>query len=300
MASAIVLIIHGMAEHARRYDAVAGELNAAGLEVHAFDLRGHGATAERVDHGHVGNQTRWKDLLADVAAARAHALDVSGDLPVIVLGHSLGSFIAQSAVQTQGRDYAAAILSATARPSRLLCRAGALVAAAESTRMEPSSRSTLLRAMSFGAYERAMARRLGGQRTRFDWLCARDDVVDAYIEDPDTGFDLSNASWRCLLPGIAGIQAPYARRRVPDNLPLLDIAGSEDPVGNFGDGPRAIGAAYRNEGHRDMTTRIYEGIRHEPLFDLNADEVMRDVLEWLAARGFIRKSAAGDTANEAS
>src|SRR5699024_313563 len=111
-ATAIVVVVHGMAEHALRYAAFAEQLNAAGLEVYAFDLRGHGATTPAVDHGHLGTSTRWQTLIDDVEAVRALAIETTGALPTVLLGHSLGSFIAQSVMQAQGHNYAAVVLSA--------------------------------------------------------------------------------------------------------------------------------------------------------------------------------------------
>lgn len=286
-ATAIVVIVHGMAEHARRYAGLAQRLTAAGVDVHAFDLRGHGATTRAIDHGHIGNQTHWQSLLDDVSAVRLHAVSTSGNLPVILFGHSLGSFIVQGVLQTRGHDYAAAVLSGTATPNRLMCRLGALVAAAERARVDPTGRSALLRALSFGAYERAMKRRAGGKRTRFDWLSSNADAVDAYIDDPDTGFDMRTAAWQCLLPGIARVQSAHARRGIPMDVALLIASGADDPVGRFGTAPARLAAAYANNGQDDVSTLIYGGARHELLNDAAATDFTQDMLAWLTARGLV-------------
>lgn len=290
-ATAIVIVVHGMAEHARRYAPFAEQLAAAGLDVHAFDLRGHGATTAAVDHGHIGNQTRWQTLLDDVSAVRAHAVKTSGDLPVVLFGHSLGSFIAQGVIQTSGCDYAAAVLSGAASPSRIMCRLGALFAAAEGARVDPTGCSALLRALSFGAYERASKRRHGGIRTPFDWLSSRPEAVDAYIDDPETGFDMRTAAWQCLLPGIARTQSAHARRQTPMALPLLFASGADDPVGDFGRAPRALARAYKNNGQNDVSALVYDGARHELINDTTAAEFTHDTLAWLAARGLAHAGA---------
>lgn len=274
-----------MAEHARRYDRFAGQLAAAGLDVHAFDLRGHGATTATIDHGYMGSEVRWQMLLDDVAAVYAHAVHTSGRLPVILFGHSLGSFIARSVIQTCGSDYAAAVFSGSAAVSRVVCHLGTLAAAAESVRVDPTGRSRLLRALSFGACERALKRRIGGRRTRFGWLSSRKAAVDAYIDDPQAGFDLRAGSWQRLLPGIAQTQSPHARRRTPRELPLLFASGGNDPVGRFGRAPRALADAYTNDGQNDVSTFVYDDARHELINDTTADEFTHDMLAWLAARG---------------
>lgn len=285
---AIVLIVHGMAEHAQRYADFARQLNAAALAVWAFDLRGHGATTTAIDHGYIGGNTRWQTLVADVAAVREFAVDTTGRVPTILFGHSLGAFIAQATMQTHGRDYSAVVLSGPANPSRFMCRLGALLAAAETLRVDPTGRSAILRKMSFGAYQKALRKRVGSQRTAFDWLSSQPAAVDAYIADPQAGFDMRTATWQCLLKGIARTQSPHARRRAPAELPLLIAAGGDDPAGAFGHGPRALANSYRNNGQADVSLQLYPGARHELLNDSCAATFTHDILGWLAARGHFK------------
>lgn len=287
-AKAIVVIVHGMAEHAQRYAGFAEQLAAAGMDVYAFDLRGHGATTPAIDHGHMGTDTHWQTLVDDVEALRAFAIEHTGARPVILFGHSLGAFIAQATMQTHGRNYAGVVLSAPANPSRLGCRLGALVAAVEAVRVDPTGCSALLKAATFGAYERAIKKRTGLRRTRFDWLSSSTEAVRAYMADPQTGFDLRTASWQCLFPGMARTQSPHARRRCPAHLPLLIATGDHDPVGQFGKGPRRLANAYMNNGQDDVTLRVYNGARHELINDPAADTFTYDMLTWLAERQLIQ------------
>lgn len=284
----MVIIVHGMAEHGLRYAWFAEQLAAANLDVYAFDLRGHGATTPPVDHGHIGTATRWQTLIDDVQAVRSLALDTSGTLPTILFGHSLGSFIVQATVQGHGRDYAGAILSAPANPRRLTCWLGALIARIEAARVDPTGHSAILRAMTFGAYEKATKRRLGFRRTQFDWLSSSPKAVDSYIDDPQTGFDMRAVTWQCLFPGIARTQSPHMRRRAPANLPLLIGAGADDPVGRFGKGPRALVNSYVNNGQSDVTLRIYDGTRHELINDAASSTFVHDILLWLAKHELIK------------
>lgn len=286
-ASGSMLIVHGMAEHARRYDRFARALAEAGLDVYSFDLRGHGATTAAVDHGYLGADTGWQTLIDDVAALRELALETSGTLPVILFGHSLGSFIAQGVVQAGGGDYAGVVLSGTDKPSRLMCHLGAGVAGLEAARVDATGRSAVMHALTFGAYEKSLKRRIGTKRTQFDWLSSRPEAVDAYIDDPEAGFEIRTASWQCLLRGIARVQSPHARRKTPARLPLLIAAGGDDPMGGFGRGPAALAAAYENDGQRDVTLRLYDGARHELLHDTVAASFTQDMLAWMNERDMV-------------
>ncbi len=286
-AHAIVIIVHGMAEHARRYQDFAHTLAENRLDVYSFDLRGHGATTPAVDHGYLGVNIGWQTLIDDVTALRALALNISGALPVVLLGHSLGSFIAQGVLQTRGSDYAAAVLSGTDKPSRLMCRLGAAIAGLEAARVDGTGRSAIMHALTFGAYEKSLKRRTGSKRTAFDWLSSQVEAVDTYVQDPDAGFAIRTASGRCLLRGIAAVQSPHAGRKAPARLPLLIAAGGDDPMGGYGRGPAALAAAYDNDGQRDVTLRLYDGARHELLHDIVAESFTQDVLAWMSERDIL-------------
>jgi len=280
-ARAILIIVHGMAEHACRYDRFARHMAAAGIDVHAFDLRGHGVTAPAVDHGYIGTADDWQALVDDVARIRTHALDTVGRRPVFVFGHSLGSFIAQAVLQERGDGYAGAVLSGTDQPSRLGCRLAAGLAALESARVDATGRSALLQRLSMGAYNRRLKRRTGHVHTPFDWLSSDRRAVADYNNDSACGFAMRADTWRQLLHGIARTCSPHARRAMPPHLPVLIVAGCEDSMGHFGRGPRSLARALDNDGQRDVDLRLYADARHELLHDHTAERVNSDVLAWV-------------------
>lgn len=283
-ARAIIILVHGMAEHARRYDRFATALAAHGLDIHAFDLRGHGATAARLDHGLIEAQPLWPALLADVARIRRHALDVVGRRPVFLFGHSLGSSIVQGVVASHGARYAGAILCGTDRPHRLTCHLGALIASVETVRVEVTGISPLLQWLSLGSYNRALKRRIGAVTTPFDWLSSDPEAVARYQADPDCGFALRAGTWRSVLRGIAATHTPHNRRMIPPDLPLLITAGQMDPMGQFGRGPARLARGLNNDGQRQVTLYLYADARHELLHERVADTVTADIRAWLDTR----------------
>lgn len=280
-ARAVLIIVHGMAEHAGRYDRFARHMAAAGIDVHAFDLRGHGRTTVPASHGHMGTEGVWQALVDDVARIRTHALDIAGRRPVFLFGHSLGAFIAQAVVQQRGNAYAGLILSATDKPNRIAYRAAAAIAAMEAARVDATGTSALLQYLSLGAYNRRLKRRLGHVESAFDWLSSDHEAVAAYIRDPACGFAMRTGTWRQLLRGIARSQSPHAQRGMPARLPLLIVAGRDDPMGGFGRGPAALARDLDNDGQRDIQLRLYDGARHELLHDYTATRLNTDVLAWL-------------------
>jgi len=280
---ACLVIVHGMGEHARRYARLAEHLAAAGIEVHAFDLRGHGATTRSSDHGDLGERCSWQTLVDDVQRVRQRAAGHTDGAPIFLFGHSLGSFITLTVLEQHGPMYAGAILSGTDHPSALRCRAAALLARIECARIGPGGASNTLQRLVIGAYDRRLARYYGPVRENA-WLSSDDTAVDAYNADPDCGFALRAGAWHTLLRGIAGTSSAHRQRRLPMDLPLLIVAGRDDPMGNFGRGPQRVARALDCDGQRDLELRLYDGQRHELLHDTHADTVIADIRRWLETR----------------
>ena len=277
---AALVIVHGMAEHARRYARLAEYLAAVGIDVHAFDLRGHGATTAAVDHGNLGERCNWQTLVDDVERVRQRAARDAGNVPIFLLGHSLGSFIAMSVLQQYGDAYAGGILSGTDRPGRMRCRAAALLARLECARVGPDGVSKPLQSLIISAYDRRLSRYYGSVRENA-WLSSDSAAVDAYNGDPDCGFPLRAGAWHMVLRGIARSSGAHRQRQLPIRLPLLIIAGRDDPMGGFGHGPQRVARALDGDGQRALELRLYDGQRHELLQDTGADTVMADMRSWL-------------------
>jgi alpha-beta hydrolase superfamily lysophospholipase len=269
----VVLLVHGMAEHASRYGRFGAALADAGAAVFAPHLRGHDPGTEDT-RGHFGD---WRRLLADVAAVRAEAERRFPGRPLVLFGHSMGSFVVQNLLLEQPEGVAAAVLSATDKPPAALRLFGLAIASAERLRVGAQSASAILQFLSFGSFNRPFR----PARTEFDWLSSDPGEVDAYVADPACGFACDTSSWQALLRTIGRVQSTAALRKLPATLPVLMVAGTADPVARHGAGPRALAQAYRRAGLRQVEVRLYPEGRHELLNDRIRDEVTADILAWL-------------------
>lgn len=277
---AIVQVIHGMAEHSGRYGRLAAALTAAGYAVYAHDLPGHGPIGEDWARGHFADRRGWRVAISSIRDAQRHAQRELPGKPLFMLGHSMGSFLLQHYIADSGASLAGAVLSATtgeygrrARIALALLRAEALVYG----RRHPSAVGEKI---SFAAFNR----RFKPARTAFDWLSRDAAEVDRYVSDPDCGYRCSTGLWIDLLEAAAQLAAPQRLRRFPKTLPILMIAGSEDPVSDGERGPRLLERIYSANGIRDVTVRVYPGARHELFNDTCRDEVTREFTAWLDAR----------------
>jgi alpha-beta hydrolase superfamily lysophospholipase len=274
---AIAHVIHGMAEHAGRYARLAESLTAAGIRVTAHDHRGHGRTARDEDVGHFGDDNGWTRVVSDARRLLRRAMDEAPGKPLVVIGHSMGSFVAQQLMYEVPDWLAAVVLSASSGKPSPLASAGRLVARAERRRLGPRGKSPVLRGLSFEAWNKAFK----PNRTACDWL-SRDEVeVDKYAADPRCGFDCTTTTWLELLDALAELSRPSNQAKVRKDLPVYIIAGSEDPVSERTKGLYQLLRAYGRAGLADVTHHFYQGARHEIFNETNRGEVTHELLVWL-------------------
>lgn len=266
-------IAHGLAEHAARYGRLAQELTARGFAVYANDHRGHGQTAAADDLGFFAESEGWRKCVGDLwTLNRRIAADHAG-LPIVLLGHSMGSFMAQDFVADHSEAIASLVLSGSNGPPPAIAGVGRMIARIERLRQGARGKSALLQAMMFGEFNKPFK----PARTDFDWLSRDPAEVDAYVADPFCGFAFSNQLAVDLLDALGGLLKPERLARIRKDLPIYIFSGSDDPVGaNL----PALADAYRRAGLANVEMRLYPGARHETLNETNRDEVAADLVRW--------------------
>ena len=278
-----VQVVHGMAEHRGRYARFAGRLAAAGYEVWAHDHRGHGVNAP-MGKGHFADRDGWRALVTDTADVTQRIKAQRPATPVILFGHSMGSFIAQTLMTERAQDYAGIVLAGT-NGRDLASHWVAMVLAMIERRLrggrQQSRWMTALLRTSFN-------RQFRPTRTVADWLSRDEREVDAALTDTLCGAGLTTQSWVDYARGLLTLDAPGRFRRVPTSLPILLMSGTRDPVGHNGRGPARLARALKGSGARDVTVLLYSEARHELVNETNRDSVTQDVIAWLDARVLCR------------
>jgi alpha-beta hydrolase superfamily lysophospholipase len=256
-ARAVVQIAHGMGEHMGRYADTVDTLVAAGLTVYANDHRGHGLSA----HAQLGELGRggFELLVQDMVRLSELAREENPDLPLLLLGHGMGSFAAQRYVIDHSHEIDGLILSGS----------GALEGLAR-TALAETAGSNLLNA----AFEPA--------RTPFDWLNRDQAVVDAFIADPLCFAELPPEALRSFLGAAPRLADPVALRKIRCDLPLYLFSGSNDPVGQQRRGLHTLICRYRDAGLSNVSVDIYPGGRHEMLNEINRRDVQTRLLAWIS------------------
>jgi alpha-beta hydrolase superfamily lysophospholipase len=277
-ARGVVQIVHGLAEHGARYARLAAALTAAGYAVYAGDLRGHGLSARAPeDLGFFAAGDGWSKCLDDLWRLNRRIAVDHPNAPIILLAHSMGSFLAQHLIGLHGDALAGVVLSGSSGKPSALAVAGRLIARLERLRLGRRGHSALLQRLSFDGFNKQFA----PARTPFDWLSRDAAEVDKYIADPLCGFPAAIQLWIDLLDGLGAATSAAHQARIPKHLPIYIIAGGRDPVGGNTRGVAQLLAAYREAGLDRVAHRFYAGARHELFNETNRDEVTRDLIAWL-------------------
>jgi alpha-beta hydrolase superfamily lysophospholipase len=283
----VIQIVHGMREHSLRYERLADRLCKSGYEVWAADMRGHGRTADlKVNDpakggqlGHCADRQAMARLISDIHRINLAIREQHSGLPLFLMGHSWGSFLAQAYVEHYPAPrLAGCILSGTRGPDGgALVQLGGPFLALLSVFRKPRGKSRLAMALADGAYAKAFA----PMRTSHDWLSSDTAEVDAYIEDPLCGHMPSLGFYRDLAFLLQKIHQKKNMERIPLDLPVYVFSGSRDPVGNMGEGPRALAEWYTTHGMDDVGLVLYPDARHEMLHETNYTEVQENLLAWM-------------------
>ena len=271
---AAVQIAHGLAEHSARDARLAAALNAAGYALYASDHRGHGPASAPDTLGHFADRDGWAKVLGDLwTFNRLIAADEPG-VPIVLLGHSMGAFLAQEFATQHSDALAGLVLSGSNGKPPAIAALGRLIARVEKLRLGPRGKSALLNQMLFGDFNKPFK----PARTPVDWLSRDPAEVDKYVADPLCGFPFTTQLAIDLLDALPRLARPENLGRIRKDLPIYVFSGEKDPVGaNL----KSLIDAFKAAGLVRLTTRIYPGTRHETLNETNSDEVARDLIAWL-------------------
>jgi len=254
----IVQLTHGMGEHALRYVALAEQLTGRGFAVYAQDHRGHGATAGGPDGYGVLGEDGWDQLVTDVGLLSGHARAAHPGAPLVLLGHSMGSFAVQQHLVADVDPPDAVVLSGTAVLDLM---------------EQGLDLSGPLDLSSFNApFE---------QRTGFEWMSRDPAQVDAYVGDARCGFGLDLPGTRAMFAAARPLADVATLKRIPGGLPVYVVVGDEDPVNAGLALVRPLTERYAAAGLYDVTLRIWPGARHEVFNETNRDEIVADLQTWL-------------------
>ncbi len=274
----IVQIVHGMAEYVERYENLAEFLTKRGILVTGEDHLGHGkSVSEGGSFGYFCEQDPATVVVRDVHRLKKITEEQYPQVPYIILGHSMGSFIARNYLCRYGSGIGGAVIVGTGMQSAGLIFASKAMAGIQKLFCGSKHVSHFIDKAAFGGYNK----RIDSPRTSSDWLSRNTENVDRYIEDELCGFTFTVNGFQTLIELIRRLQKQENLEKVPQNLPILMVSGAEDPVGDYGKGVHKACDSLKRAGVKNITVKLYENDRHELLNEDDAEVAMEDIWQWI-------------------
>lgn len=277
---AVLQIVHGMTEYAGRYDAFADFLTQHGYLVVAEDHLGHGLSVhDKSYYGYFGdNGNEW--VIQDIHHLRKETQAENPNIPYMMLGHSMGSFLVRQYITEGDAAYAdglsGVIVMGTGWQPAAILAMGKAVAGSLGTRTR-EKQSKLLEMMAFGTY----LSKIDNPQSSKDWLTKDRAIIDKYRKDPLCMFHFTPNAFYHMFRGMQKAHDLKRMQKLPEGLPILFASGAEDPVGNWGEAVRKAYMVYTDNTKCDVQIKLYLDDRHEILNETDKDQVWADMLEFL-------------------
>lgn len=278
--NSILQISHGMIEYVARYAGVAEYLCSRGVLVIGNDHLGHGLSVkDESEFGYIAKGLS-KTLVDDLyEVTKFGKKEYGSEIPYFIMGHSMGSFLARRYLMEHGKEVAGAIIMGTGRQAPILVTASLVLLKLFTATKGDRYHSKFMVKLAHGSYNK----KIKNPKTPSDWLSTDEAKVMEYVNDPLCQFTFTVNGYATLIDTFRFIQKKKNIEMIPKDLPLFFISGSEDPVGEYGKGFQAVYNSYEKAGIKNMQKHLIEGNRHEPLNDVNREEVYEEI------RSFIQK-----------
>lgn len=275
---AVVQIAHGIAEHIDRYRPFMEFLADNGFVVAGNDHLGHGKSI-RVpeEQGFFAEKDGWWRVVDDMDKLHDIMSNEYPELPYVLFGHSMGSFLTRTYLIKHPDKYDGVILSGTGHQSPALVLGGNAAASVMAKLNGAMGDGAKLDSLAFGTY----LNKIENPRTKFDWLSRDTEQVDKYIADPLCGFVGKIGLYHDMMQGIKFITDKKNIAQMNKEKPVYFMSGDGDPVGDYGKGVERAYKAFCDAGLHDVFMRLYPGGRHEMLNETNKEQVYQDILSWL-------------------
>ena len=266
-----------MKEHLLRYDEFAKYISSKNILVIGNDHLGHGKSAKKEDYGYFGNG-KSETVVNDLHKVTQYAKETYGnDIPFFLLGHSMGSFMARRYMMTYGNELSGIIISGTGSKPQLLMPFARLLINTIAVFKGERYISDFITNIIFGKNND----RIIDKKTEVDWLTNDEEIVKAYMNDDMCMFDFTLNGYDTLLEAIEFIQKKSNIKKIPKDLPMFFISGTDDPVGDYSKGVEKAYDDMCKASIKDVDIMLYHGGRHEMLNEIIRDSVYEDVYNWI-------------------
>lgn len=277
---AIVQISHGMCEYVERYEDFINFLTKQDILVCGNDHLGHKNSADSKEKlGFFAPQNGWVNLVDDLSILTKIIKEQYPELPIFLLGHSMGSFISRLYITKYHALINGVIICGTSGSNPLIGLAEIITNFVKKVK-GPFYRSNTVNFLMFGSYNSHYK----NTRTTHDWITRDEGVVDVFLADEYCTFIFTASAFCDLVALLKKVSQDEWYKAVPKNLPFYLLSGDMDPVGNWGTGIEEVKTRLEKENLEDFSSKFYKDYRHEILNEIGKETVYEDILIWLNQR----------------
>jgi len=276
--SKLLLLVHGAVEHGKRYDTFAKQLTEQGFVVIAPDHRGHGLTAlEDGIFSHFGDSDGFMKVIEDLNQTLNNLKIEYPTLPRAIFGHSLGSFLVRKFISLKGKEFKAAIISATSWGNSVEIYGGLFLSKIWSLLTNKNKPNKIYNDFLWMTINSKVKDRKGS----LDFINSDVNEVKKYQEDPLNGNIMSIEFGEQLSKALLIVREDKVFENTPNNLNIYLASGLDDPLSNKGKDIKKITDKYVNSGSKNVEVKLYPKARHEILNEVKKDEIIKEMLKWL-------------------
>lgn len=280
----VIQVVHGVTEHIMRYEEMAYYFTNRGIAIVGIDLLGHGLSTDNGNKVmYFGKNGSWDYVVDDVERCLVHAKELYPNIPFVLLGFSLGSFIVRTHMIKRPGLVDADILVGTGYNSSLEIALAQSVVKSETKKYGDNVATDKIRDLTFGTYNK----KFKPNKTDYDWLCSDEEALEEYINDSLVGKNMTIGLFRELLNGMKFTCDKRNVLKVDSNKPVLLLSGDKDSVGKNGKGVEKVYKLLKNAGVQDVSIKLYDGLRHDILHEKIHFTIYDDIYNWMKARRLI-------------
>jgi alpha-beta hydrolase superfamily lysophospholipase len=280
--AAVIQIAHGLGETADYYNDFAVKATASGLSVYIHEARGHGRTAGDVNSpeysekgGDIGSRG-FDGLRDDLHEITVLIKEQYPGIPVFLLGHSMGAVIALMYTFKYGSDLSGLLLTGFPAENRQL---GFLLEMVEEEIRENGLKAPCRN--TFNELFKEVRKPFEPMETELDWITSDRRLIEESLRLPYTYVLFNNGFYRSFLLAMTEVYKESNSTAIPRDLPILLISGGVDPLTDNGEGTIALCERYLRAGILNVGFKIYPGMRHSVLREVNRDETAEDIIVWI-------------------
>lgn len=278
----VLQICHGMVEYIDRYHDFAEYMAGNGYYVVGHDHLGHGQSVTSAENlGYFAEKDGNACVIADIHTLRQLTAEKYPDVPYVMLGHSMGSFLLRQYLGTYAEGLTAAIIMGTGQQPDLILGAGKMICRLIAGVKGWTHRSKLVNGMAIGGYNKRFAK----ENCPAAWLSKDTGNTMKYASDPLCTYIFTVNAYYNMFIGMSIMNRQEKAGQFRKGLPILLVAGQDDPVGNFGKSVDSLYKFYKKHGIQDVQRKLYAEDRHEILNELDKAVVYEDILNWINEKG---------------